>query len=125
MSQGILSPPAGLLSDEEVVVSPMFESTAADLGCVVRKNLSDCSVISTSLEDKQQVKELESGLGAESDILSLLVVHTESSIRSLVLKGLRDQFKIKSMTSKKCRIVSIRTVVCIALMKYTQVHIIS
>lgn len=56
MSQGILSPPAGLLSDEEVVVSPMFESTAADLGCVVRKNLlSDCSVISTSLEDKQQV----------------------------------------------------------------------
>uniref|UniRef100_A0A671EKU7 Kinesin-like protein n=1 Tax=Rhinolophus ferrumequinum TaxID=59479 RepID=A0A671EKU7_RHIFE len=56
MSQGILSPPAGLLSDEEVVVSPMFESTAADLGSVVRKNLlSDCSVISTSLEDKQQV----------------------------------------------------------------------
>ncbi|XP_032693509.1 kinesin-like protein KIF20A [Lontra canadensis] len=56
MSQGILSPPAGLLSDEEVVVSPMFESTAADLGPVVRKDLiSDCSVISTSLEDKQQV----------------------------------------------------------------------
>ncbi|XP_043321347.1 kinesin-like protein KIF20A [Cervus canadensis] len=54
MSQGILSPPAGLLSDEEVVVSPMFESTAADLGCVIRKDLlSDCSVISTSLEDKQ------------------------------------------------------------------------
>ncbi|XP_014919887.1 kinesin-like protein KIF20A isoform X2 [Acinonyx jubatus] len=56
MSQGILSPPAGLLSDEEVVVSPMFESTAADLGSVVRKDLiTDCSVISTSLEDKQQV----------------------------------------------------------------------
>ncbi|XP_027460056.1 kinesin-like protein KIF20A isoform X5 [Zalophus californianus] len=56
MSQGILSPPAGLLSDEEVVVSPMFESTAADLGSVVRKDLiADCSVISTSLEDKQQV----------------------------------------------------------------------
>uniref|UniRef100_A0A8D0HYJ7 Kinesin-like protein n=1 Tax=Sus scrofa TaxID=9823 RepID=A0A8D0HYJ7_PIG len=56
MSQGILSPPAGLLSDEEVVVSPMFESTAADLGSVVRKELlSDCSVISTSLDDKQQV----------------------------------------------------------------------
>ncbi|XP_058917233.1 kinesin-like protein KIF20A [Kogia breviceps] len=56
MSQGILSPPAGLLSDEEVVVSPVFESTAADLGSVVRKDLlSDCSVISTSLEDKQQV----------------------------------------------------------------------
>lgn len=62
MSQGILSPPAGLLSDEEVVVSPMFESTAADLGSVVRKDLlSDCSVISTSLEDKQQVKELVRG----------------------------------------------------------------
>ncbi|XP_072813050.1 kinesin-like protein KIF20A isoform X1 [Vicugna pacos] len=56
MSQGILSPPAGLLSDEEVVVSPMFESTAADLGSVIRKDLlSDCSVISSSLEDKQQV----------------------------------------------------------------------
>lgn len=67
MSRGILSPPAGLLSDEEVVVSPMFESTAADLGSVVRKDLlSDCSVISTSLEDKQQVKELEGGLGVIS-----------------------------------------------------------
>nr|KAF6480539.1 kinesin family member 20A [Molossus molossus] len=56
MSRGILSPPAGLLSDEEVVVSPMFESTAADLGSVVCKDLlSDCTVISTSLEDKQQV----------------------------------------------------------------------
>lgn len=56
MSQGILSPPTGLLSDEEVVVSPMFESTAADLGSVFRKKLlSECSVISTSLEDKQQV----------------------------------------------------------------------
>uniref|UniRef100_A0AAA9RY60 Kinesin-like protein n=1 Tax=Bos taurus TaxID=9913 RepID=A0AAA9RY60_BOVIN len=77
MSQGILSPPAGLLSDEEVVVSPMFESTAADLGSVIRKDLlSDCSVISTSLEDKQ-VKELKSGLETESDIISLLVVHTE------------------------------------------------
>ena len=54
MSHGILSPPAGLLSDEDVVVSPMFESTAADLMSVVRKDLlSDCSVISTSLEDKQ------------------------------------------------------------------------
>lgn len=79
MSQGILSPPAGLLSDEEVVVSPMFESTAADLGSVIRKNLlSDCSVISTSLEDKQ-VKELKSGFGTESDIISLLVVHTEKN----------------------------------------------
>lgn len=57
MSQGILSPPAGLLSDEEVIVSPMFESTAADLGSVIRKKLlSDCSDISTSLEEKPQVK---------------------------------------------------------------------
>lgn len=83
MSQGILSPPAGLLSDEEVVVSPMFESTAADLGSVVRKDLiSDCSVISTSLEDKQQVKELDSGLSAESDSLSLPVVVNRISMRS-------------------------------------------
>lgn len=65
MSHGILSPPVGLLSDEDVVVSPMFESTAADLRSVIRKDLlSDCSVISTSLEDKQ-VKEL-SDLGTES-----------------------------------------------------------
>lgn len=83
MSQGILSPPAGLLSDEEVVVSPMFESTAADLGSVVRKDLiSDCSVISTSLEDKQQVKELDSGLSAESDSLSLPVVVNRINMRS-------------------------------------------
>lgn len=75
MSHGILSPPAGLLSDEEVVVSPMFESTAADLMSVVRKDvLSDCSVISTSLEDKQ-VKELN-GLGAENDRLSLTILYS-------------------------------------------------
>ncbi|XP_066200339.1 kinesin-like protein KIF20A isoform X1 [Saccopteryx leptura] len=61
MSRGILSPPAGLLSDEEVAVSPIFESTAADLGSVVRKDLlSDCSVISTSVEDKQQVSSKDS-----------------------------------------------------------------
>ncbi|KAL1773399.1 kinesin KIF20A [Sigmodon hispidus] len=54
MSQEILSPPIGLLSDEDVVVSPMFESTVADLKSVIRRDLlSDCSVISTSLEDKQ------------------------------------------------------------------------
>uniref|UniRef100_A0A8C6D5X6 Kinesin motor domain-containing protein n=1 Tax=Moschus moschiferus TaxID=68415 RepID=A0A8C6D5X6_MOSMO len=54
MSQGILSLPAGLLSDAEVIVSPMFESTAADLGSVICKDLlSDCYLISTSLEDKQ------------------------------------------------------------------------
>lgn len=69
MSHRILSPPAGLLSDEDVVDSPILESTAADLRSVVRKDLlSDCSVISASLEDKQ-VKEL-SGLGAESGIFS-------------------------------------------------------
>lgn len=86
MLRGMLSPPAGLLSDEEVIVSPMFESTSADLASVVRKDLlSDCSVISTSLEDKQQVKKLESGSGVENDILSLLVVHIESSMRSLAI----------------------------------------
>lgn len=75
MSHGILSPPTGLLSDEDVVVSPMFESTAADLMSVVRKDLlSDCSAISTSLEDKQ-VKDL-SGLEAENDTLSLTVLYT-------------------------------------------------
>ena len=99
MSQGILSPPAGLLSDEEVVVSPMFESTAADLGSVVRKDLiTDCSVISTSLEDKQQVKELDSGLAAESDIFSLLVVHTElvSGQRPIILRVWEMNSKLRS-----------------------------
>lgn len=77
MSQGILSPPAGLLSDEEVAVSPMFESTAADLGSVVRKDLlSDCSVISTSLEDKQQVR-VGGWLGG-SDILFTSCPYTEA-----------------------------------------------
>uniref|UniRef100_A0A9L0SSS0 Kinesin-like protein n=1 Tax=Equus caballus TaxID=9796 RepID=A0A9L0SSS0_HORSE len=79
MSQGILSPPAGLLSDEEVVVSPMFESTAADLGSVVRKDLlSDCSVISASLEDKQQG-----------------CVHIEN-VETLVLQAPKDSFAQKS-----------------------------
>ncbi|XP_004643316.1 kinesin-like protein KIF20A [Octodon degus] len=56
MSRGILSPPAGLLSDEDVVVSPMFESTAADLRSGMHKELlSDSSDIFTSLEDRQQV----------------------------------------------------------------------
>lgn len=74
MSHEILSPPAGLLSDEDVVVSPMFESTVADLRSVIRKDLlSDCSVITSSLEDKQ-VMEL-TGSGAESDILSLMVLY--------------------------------------------------
>lgn len=75
MSHGMLSPPAGVLSDEDVVDSPVLESTAADLRSVVRKDLlSDCSVISASLEDKQ-VKEL-SGLGAESGIFSLTDTYT-------------------------------------------------
>ncbi|XP_027460054.1 kinesin-like protein KIF20A isoform X2 [Callorhinus ursinus] len=79
MSQGILSPPAGLLSDEEVVVSPMFESTAADLGSVVRKDLiADCSVISTSLEDKQQ------------DCVRI------ENVETLVLQAPKDSFAQKS-----------------------------
>ncbi|XP_034870110.1 kinesin-like protein KIF20A [Mirounga angustirostris] len=109
MSQGILSPPAGLLSDEEVVVSPMFESTAADLGSVVRKDLiSDCSVISTSLEDKQQVPSEDS---TEKVKVYLRVrpllpselerqedqdcVHIEN-VETLVLQAPKDSFAQKS-----------------------------
>ncbi|XP_001368072.1 kinesin-like protein KIF20A [Monodelphis domestica] len=48
MNQGILTPPVGLLSDEEVVVSPIFESTAADLGAGIQKDLlSEFSAISS------------------------------------------------------------------------------
>uniref|UniRef100_A0A8C9KBW0 Kinesin-like protein n=1 Tax=Panthera tigris altaica TaxID=74533 RepID=A0A8C9KBW0_PANTA len=91
MSQGILSPPAGLLSDEEVVVSPMFESTAADLGSVVRKDLiTDCSVISTSLEDKQQVPSEDSTEKEDQDC-----VHIEN-VETLVLQAPKDSFAQKS-----------------------------
>ncbi|XP_043836875.1 kinesin-like protein KIF20A isoform X2 [Dromiciops gliroides] len=57
MSQGILTPPVGLLSDEEVIVSPMFESTAADLGVGIQKDLlPEFSAISPPpIEDKEQV----------------------------------------------------------------------
>ncbi|XP_050651543.1 kinesin-like protein KIF20A [Macaca thibetana thibetana] len=109
MSQGILSPPAGLLSDDDVVVSPMFESTAADLGSVVRKNLlSDCSVISTSLEDKQQVPSED---GTEKVKVYLRVrpllpselerqedqgcVHIDN-VETLVLQAPKDSFALKS-----------------------------
>uniref|UniRef100_A0A7N5JJP5 Kinesin-like protein n=1 Tax=Ailuropoda melanoleuca TaxID=9646 RepID=A0A7N5JJP5_AILME len=91
MSQGILSPPAGLLSDEEVVVSPMFESTAADLGSVVRKDLiSDCSVISTSLEDKQQVPSEDSTEKEDQDCVRI------ENVETLVLQAPKDSFAQKS-----------------------------
>uniref|UniRef100_A0A8C3VN29 Kinesin-like protein n=1 Tax=Catagonus wagneri TaxID=51154 RepID=A0A8C3VN29_9CETA len=91
MSQGILSPPAGLLSDEEVVVSPMFESTAADLGSVVRKNLlSDCSVISTSLEDKQQVPSEDSTEKEDQGCVCI------ENMETLTLQAPKDSFAQKS-----------------------------
>ncbi|KAM9065425.1 kinesin-like protein KIF20A [Sarcophilus harrisii] len=57
MSRGIMTPPGGLLSDEEIIVSPMFESTAADLGGGIQKDLlSEFSAISPPpIEDKEQV----------------------------------------------------------------------
>ncbi|XP_006866177.1 PREDICTED: kinesin-like protein KIF20A isoform X2 [Chrysochloris asiatica] len=91
MSQGILSPPVGLLSDEEVAVSPMFESTAADLASVIRKDLlSDCSVISTSLEDKQQVLS-EDNTEKENQGC----VHIEN-VETLVLQAPKESFALKS-----------------------------
>ncbi|KAM5300086.1 kinesin-like protein KIF20A [Ctenodactylus gundi] len=109
MSHGILSPPAGLLSDEDVVVSPMFESTAADLGPVIRKNLlSDCSAISTFLEDKLQVAcenatekvkvylrvrpLLPSELERQEDQGCVSIENTET----LVLQAPKDSFALKS-----------------------------
>ncbi|XP_004696694.1 kinesin-like protein KIF20A [Echinops telfairi] len=109
MSQGILSPPVGLLSDEEVAVSPMFESTAADLGSVIRKDLlSDCSAVSTSLEDKQQVLSedntekvkvylrirplLPSELERQED---QGCVHIEN-METLILQAPKDSFALKS-----------------------------
>uniref|UniRef100_A0A8C9ID52 Kinesin-like protein n=1 Tax=Piliocolobus tephrosceles TaxID=591936 RepID=A0A8C9ID52_9PRIM len=109
MSQGILSPPAGLLSDDDVVVSPMFESTAADLGSVVRKNLlSDCSVISTSLEDKQQVPSEDSmeKVKVYLRVRPLLPSELErqedqgcvriENVETLVLQAPKDSFALKS-----------------------------
>uniref|UniRef100_A0A8C5XB33 Kinesin-like protein n=1 Tax=Microcebus murinus TaxID=30608 RepID=A0A8C5XB33_MICMU len=91
MSQGILSPPAGLLSDEDVVVSPMFESTAADLGSVIRKDLlSDCSVISASLEDKQQVTSEDSTEKEDQGCVRI------ENVETLVLQAPKDSFALKS-----------------------------
>ncbi|XP_021509045.1 kinesin-like protein KIF20A [Meriones unguiculatus] len=108
MSHGILSPPVGLLSDEDVVVSPMFESTAADLRSVIRKDLlSDCSVISTSLEDKQAPSEdaaekvkvflrirpfLTSELDRQEDQGCIHIENTET----LLLQAPKDSFALKS-----------------------------
>nr|XP_026257017.1 kinesin-like protein KIF20A isoform X2 [Urocitellus parryii] len=91
MSQGILSPPVGLLSDENVVVSPMFESTAADLGSVIRTDLlSDCSVISTSLEDKQQVPCEDSTEKEDQGCVRI------ENMETLVLQAPKDSFALKS-----------------------------
>ncbi|XP_047412608.1 kinesin-like protein KIF20A [Sciurus carolinensis] len=109
MSQGILSPPVGLLSDEDVVVSPMFESTAADLGSVIRKDLlSDCSVISTSLEDKQQVpcEDSTEKVKVYLRVRPLLPSELErqedqgcvqiENMETLVLQAPKDSFALKS-----------------------------
>ncbi|XP_012875886.1 PREDICTED: kinesin-like protein KIF20A isoform X2 [Dipodomys ordii] len=109
MSQGILSPPAGLLSDEDVVVSPMFESTAADLGSAMHKKLlSDCSVISTSLEDKQQVlcedntEKVKVYLRVRPLLPSELERHEDQgcvrieNLETLVLQAPKDSFALKS-----------------------------
>ncbi|XP_050818296.1 kinesin-like protein KIF20A [Gopherus flavomarginatus] len=54
MAQGLLSP-QGLLSDEEVTASPLLESTAAEFGSGLRKDLlSDFSAISPNLGGAQQ-----------------------------------------------------------------------
>uniref|UniRef100_A0A8C9DGV6 Kinesin-like protein n=1 Tax=Prolemur simus TaxID=1328070 RepID=A0A8C9DGV6_PROSS len=109
MSQGILSPPAGLLSDEDVVVSPMFESTAADLGSVIRKDLlSDCSVISASLEDKHQVTSEDSTekVKVYLRVRPLLPLELErqedqgcvriENVETLILQAPKDSFALKS-----------------------------
>lgn len=109
MSQGILSPPTGLLSDEDVGVSPVFESTAADLGSVVRKALlSDCSIISTSLEDKQQVPSEDSTekVKVYLRVRPLLPSELErqedqgcvriEDVETLVLQAPKDSFALKS-----------------------------
>nr|XP_042119962.1 kinesin-like protein KIF20A isoform X1 [Peromyscus maniculatus bairdii] len=108
MSHEILSPPAGLLSDEDVVVSPMFESTVADLRSVIRKDLlSDCSVITSSLEDKQAPFEdtaekvkvylrirpfLTSELDRQEDQGCVRIETTET----LMLQAPKDSFALKS-----------------------------
>ncbi|ERE81268.1 kinesin-like protein KIF20A-like protein [Cricetulus griseus] len=108
MDHGILSPPADLLSDEDVLVSPMFESTAADLRSVIRKDLlSECSVISTSLEDKQAPFEdtaervkvylrirpfLTSELDRQEDQGCVRIENTET----LMLQAPKDSFALKS-----------------------------
>uniref|UniRef100_A0A8D0L3T8 Kinesin-like protein n=1 Tax=Sphenodon punctatus TaxID=8508 RepID=A0A8D0L3T8_SPHPU len=54
MAQGLLSP-MGLLSDEEAAASPVLESTAAELGTGLCKDLlSDFSAISPNLGTSQQ-----------------------------------------------------------------------
>lgn len=55
MAQTLASP--GLFSDDDVAVSPVFESTATGFGADVRKDLlSEFSAISPNLEGSQQVR---------------------------------------------------------------------
>lgn len=55
MAQALASP--GLFSDDDVAVSPVFESTATGFGADVRKDLlSEFSAISPNLEGSQQVR---------------------------------------------------------------------
>ncbi|XP_021090116.1 kinesin-like protein KIF20A [Mesocricetus auratus] len=108
MDRGILSPPADLLSDEDALASPVFESTAADLRSVVRKDLlSDCSVISAPLEDKQAPFEdtaqrvkvylrvrplLTPELDRQEDQGCVRIENTET----LMLQAPKDSFALKS-----------------------------
>ncbi|XP_038627149.1 kinesin-like protein KIF20A [Tachyglossus aculeatus] len=62
MAQELLSPPTHLLSDEDEAVSPLFESTAADLVAGLRKDLlAEFSTISPGPEGDQTQVEEEAG----------------------------------------------------------------
>nr|XP_006121691.1 kinesin-like protein KIF20A isoform X1 [Pelodiscus sinensis] len=61
MAQELLSP-LGLLSGEEVTTSPLLESTAAELGAGLRKDLlSDFSAISPNLRGSEQTAPEDNG----------------------------------------------------------------
>ncbi|XP_069892189.1 kinesin-like protein KIF20A isoform X2 [Dipodomys merriami] len=87
----------------------MFESTAADLGSAMHKKLlSDCSVISTSLEDKQQVlcedntEKVKVYLRVRPLLPSELERHEDQgcvrieNLETLVLQAPKDSFALKS-----------------------------
>ncbi|XP_036607197.1 kinesin-like protein KIF20A [Trichosurus vulpecula] len=110
MSRGILTPPAGLLSDEDVIVSPMFESTAADLGAGIQKDLlSEFSAISPPpREDKEQVvpedgtEKVKVYLRIRPLLPSEVERHEEQGCvrietpETLVLQAPKDSFAMKS-----------------------------